>query len=212
MKDQKAHWNNAHDKQWLRAHSAKQTAFAEEVNIAITPKSRILELGCGEGNDSIYFAQEGHSIISTDFSDVVITQNKQRYNHPLLRFEVQDISEKLPFDDNSFDVVYARLSLHYFNDVTTRDIIKEIYRVLKTDGCIQFMCKSTDDPIYGEGDEIETDMFELDGHVRHFFSPEYAKDLLESSGFSNIKITAGKEKLYDRMSAFVKGSASKVNT
>lgn len=209
MKDQLAHWNNAHSEHWLREHSTKQTSFAEEVNDKIAPGSTLLELGCGEGNDSIYFAQQGHVVAATDFSEVAVNENQKHLVHDNLHFAVQDISQLLAFDDASFDVVYARLSLHYFTDAVTKSVFNEIARILKPGGTLHFMCKSTDDGLWGQGDEIEADMYELNGHVRHFFSPAYARELLNAAGLQEVSTVSGNDKLYDRQSAFIRVEARK---
>jgi len=44
------------------------------------------------------------------------------------------MSEKLPFADSSYDLIFASLSIHYFDDRTTKNLISEIKRVLKKDG------------------------------------------------------------------------------
>jgi ubiquinone/menaquinone biosynthesis C-methylase UbiE len=207
MKDQLQHWNHAHAEQWLRSHSQQQTKFAEEVNERIPTNSMLLELGCGEGNDSMYFAEQGHQVIATDFSNVAIEQDKKRWSSPRLQFEVLDMSKPFKYSDNLFDAVYARLSLHYFRDNVTKSIFKEIYRVLKPGGMLCFMCKEVSDGIYGKGDEIEPDMYELDGHVRHFFSERYTKELL--ADFRAESVEVGKEAIYDRHSAFIKVVATK---
>jgi ubiquinone/menaquinone biosynthesis C-methylase UbiE len=209
VKDQRQHWNNAHEKQWLHAHSQHQSDFAEEVNSIIPKGAKILELGCGEGNDSIYFADEGHEVTATDFSDIVIAQNQKRYNNANLHFAEQDISQQFNYPDDSFDVVYARLSLHYFPDSITRTIFEEIERVLKPGGVLHFMCKSTSDGIYGKGEKIESDMYELDGHIRHFFSEAYTAKLASQAGLTELTVVAGEDMLYDRKSAFIKASAKK---
>ena len=209
MKDQLEHWNHAHSEQWLHKHSSEETVFAKETASQLAPKSTILELGCGEGNDSIYFAKLGHTIVATDFSDVAIKQNKKRWIDPNLTFRVQDISHPLQFDDASFDVVYARLSLHYFTDKITREAFKEISRVLKPGGTLYFMCKSTADHIYGQGDKIEADMYELNGHVRHFFSKEYVSSLLDATSLKMKQLEMGEEQIYDRQSGFIKVTAMK---
>lgn len=66
------------------------------------------------------------------------------------------------------------------------------------------MCKSTDDRLYGQGDEIEADMYELDGHVRHFFSKEYTRALLNEAGLRAKNIETGEGQIYDHQSAFIK--------
>ena len=107
------------------------------------------------------------------------------------------------FRDSEFDGVYARLSLHYFTDDVTKSIFREICRVLKPNGYLCFICKSTNDPLYGKGTEIEKDMFENNGHIRHFFSEDYAKSLLVND-FTIEKLESGDEKFYGKDSAFVK--------
>lgn len=209
MKDQLEHWNNAHAQHRLAAYSQQRTEFAQEVNAKLHKYSKILELGCGEGNDSVFFASQGHTVIATDFSDVVIAENNQRPRHRLLQFKIQDLSQPFIFADDEFDTVYARLSLHYFTDTVTSRIFHEIARVLKPGGVLFFMCKEVTDPIYGKGEKIEDDMFELDGHVRHFFSEPYVNKLLDSAGLLLKSIETGHERIYDRQSAFIKVIATK---
>lgn len=209
MKDQRALWDDSHTKRQLHKHSLVQTAFAEEINEFISDGSSILELGCGEGNDSIYFAQQGHAVTATDFSQVIVDRNSRNLPHPHLKFQVQDISTTLNFSDDCFDIIYARLSLHYFTDSDTQRIFTELRRVLKPGGYLCFMCKSVDDSLYGQGDKIEQDMFELEGHVRHFFSEAYTRQLLTEHGFNIHSIEQGQDKLYERLSAFIKAMAQK---
>ena len=40
--------------------------------------------------------------------------------------------EKLPFNNNAFDVVFANLSIHYFSDTDTKNLMNEIKRILNT--------------------------------------------------------------------------------
>lgn len=204
MKDQKQLWDRAHKDGETSHYSSRPTEFAEEVIKIIQPLSKILELGCGVGNDSIAFASAGHHVLATDFSEVAIRKNAERFKgNSNLAFETLDMSQPFRFSDNEFDVVYSRLSLHYFNDETTRKIFSEIQRVLKPDGHLYFICKSINDPLYGKGEKIEKDMFENEGHIRHFFSDEYAASLL-GNNFKIEKIESGDDKFYGSDSAYVK--------
>lgn len=210
MADQKQLWNNSHQNGELDHYSTNPTDFAREVGKVIKPHSKILELGCGVGNDSIYFATSGHQIIATDFSDIAIEKNKKRFgSNSNLAFQILDMNQTFSFGDKEFDVVYARLSLHYFTDDRTGKIIGEIYRVLKPNGYLCFICKSVNDSAYGKGREIEKDMFEIEGHARHFFSEEYALSLLEKK-FKIEKMESGNDKFYGGDSSFVKVIAQAV--
>ncbi len=204
MINQNKLWNKYHSKGNIRRYSKEPTIFAQEVIKNISPGSKILELGCGAGNDSVYFANNGHFVTATDFSNVVIVENSNLYvDVKNLKFQVLDISKEFSIKDNSYDVIYARLSLHYFTNSTTQQIFNEIYRVLKPEGKICFMCKSVKDSIYGEGIEIEKNMFERKGHIRHFFSEEYIHNLLKNK-FEIEMMKNDTKKLYERQSAFVK--------
>lgn len=203
MRNQRQHWNELHKQESVNHYLDQASDFAEEVLRITEPSSQVLELGCGVGNDSVAFAKAGHTVLATDFSEVAITKNSERFKDiPNLFFEVLDISMPVEFKDNRFDVVYARLSLHYFSAEITKKVFEEIHRVLRPDGFLCFICKSIKDPLYAKGEEIEKDMFEYDGHVRHFFSEEYVKECL-GNNFRIEKIKSGEEKFYGKESSFV---------
>ncbi|MDO8269657.1 MAG: class I SAM-dependent methyltransferase [Candidatus Levybacteria bacterium] len=210
MFDQKKLWDKAHQDGEINHYSSTPTELAEEVIKIIQPSSKILELGCGVGNDSGAFTSAGHHVLATDFSEVAIRKNSERFKDDSnLTFEMLDMSQPFRFADNEFDVVYARLSLHYFTEEITRRVFSEIHRVLKPNGYFCFMCKSTKDPLYGKGKEIEKDMFEYEGHVRHFFNEESARSMLDNN-FKIDEIECGDGKFYGSDSAYVKAIATAV--
>ncbi|MGI8419404.1 MAG: class I SAM-dependent methyltransferase, partial [Candidatus Levyibacteriota bacterium] len=204
--DQRHHWNNLHQED--KAKLEEPTTFAKEVQQILHTKVKILELGCGSGKDAIFFAEQGNTVVASDFSDVLIAKNKKEYPLSELTFQTIDISKKMPFQNNEFDIIYSRLSLHYFADKTTKNIFKELHRILKPSGFLCFICKSIKDPLYGKGKKVEEDMFEDNGHIRHFFSEEYAKECLTGL-FKITKLESGEEQFYNRPSTFVKVIAQK---
>lgn len=50
-----------------------------------------------------------------------------------IELKIEDISKKLPYNDNYFDFVYARLVLHYLDNKQLEKSLSEIYRVMKFD-------------------------------------------------------------------------------
>jgi SAM-dependent methyltransferase len=178
--DQKVVWDKKHsagDHEKLRHVPSPLANLAEPY---FPRQSYILELGCGVGRDAEFFAQKSHKVLATDGSEVVIKQNQGYLASAGIEFEILDMQDPLPYQDGSFDVVYANLSLHYYSHDKTREIMKQIARVLKITGLIAFACKSTDDFHHGNGEEVEENIFvSPKGHVRHLFSVGYTKQLLE---------------------------------
>lgn len=175
--DQRPVWDKKHsagDHEMLRDIPSPLAEIAEPY---FSHNSYILELGCGVGRDAVLFAQRGHQVLATDGSEIVIRQN-QRCLPKNVRSEVLDMRKILPYEANSFDVVYANLSLHYYSHRKTQQIFQEIARVLKSGGVFAFACKSFDN-LHSEGIELEKDVFASpSGATIHLFSIHYAKELL----------------------------------
>jgi ubiquinone/menaquinone biosynthesis C-methylase UbiE len=208
MSDQKDMWNKNHADNVHASMVGNPQKYAEEVAPFIKPGMRLLELGCGVGSDATYFASLGAEVTATDFSDVVIEQDNARDSKPNPIFQVADITQPLSFSENTFDVVYAHLSLHYYNEAVTSDVFKEIARVLMPGGMLFFSCKSVHDPLYGQGDEVEPGVFDRNGHLRHFFSVDYTKTLLVPD-FEAVKINEVEGQYDGFTSAFVQVWAKK---
>ena len=58
-----------------------------------------------------------------------------------------------------FDCVYARLSLHYFNDDKIKEIFKNLYRILPVGGFVFIENKSTKDFKFGRGEKISENAY-----------------------------------------------------
>ncbi len=163
----------------------------------------MLELGCGRGEDAAFLAGQGHEIIACDFVPAVIAGNQERLRHTGgVAFRVMRTDEPFPDPDGAFDIVYAHLSLHYFRHDVTEAIFREIRRVLLSGGLLALACKSDQDRLYGQGVMIEPDMFDLRGHVRHFFSEAYARQCL-AEAFDIERLEMRPEKLHGGISSIV---------
>jgi SAM-dependent methyltransferase len=205
--DQRDRWIEAY--RFTSKLRAGPSRFVTQCLQLVEPRSSILELGCGAGIDANAFADGGHIVHATDFVPSVVETNRTRYRDtPNLTFAEMRIDAPYPFPDATFDAIYAHLTLHYFTGEVTREIIGEITRVLRPGGWLLFACKSPSDPAWGRGVEIEPDMFELNGKVRHFFSEDYARNLLEAR-FQDIEVTSHRGRLYLQRSSWITATARK---
>ena len=93
----------------------------------------VLEIGCGTGIFSRYFAETGATVTSMDISPELIEQAKKETTAPVT-YLIGD-AERLQFPESSFDVVAGSSILHHLDpDVA----LEEIYRVLRPGGRLAF--------------------------------------------------------------------------
>jgi len=94
------------------------------------PPARLLDLGCGTGWTSCFFARRGYDVVGQDIAPAMISQaqlNKERYGVPNARFVDCDY-EGLPFRDE-FDCALFYDSLHHA--VSEEQALRGVYRALK---------------------------------------------------------------------------------
>lgn len=89
-----------------------------------------LDLGCGIGQFTKKFIEYGYSVISADISKIALSK-VQEFNRNIAYI---DMRKPLPFDDDKFDLVFANLSIHYFSNLETKNLMLEIQRILKKGG------------------------------------------------------------------------------
>jgi SAM-dependent methyltransferase len=188
------------------ARFVQKNAFADKCGVFLSGTEKLLDLGCGHGEDSLHFAKLGCDATAIDISAVNIAHLKENPEAEKIKAIQHDLADPLPFDDKLFDAVYAHLSLHYFDDAKTKEIFEEILRVLKPGGWLFAKCKSVDDPLYGKGELIAKDMYKQE-HVRHFFSAEYMRECLAKFDIQSIEKTSSK--YIDYESAFIEAIARK---
>ncbi|XWK85978.1 MAG: class I SAM-dependent methyltransferase [Phormidium sp.] len=146
---------------------AASEEFREVVKILRLDKSskklKILDIGCGNGISSYAFACLGHDVFAVDpdpSEDVglgaVQKLASKVHNGSLKTF--QAVSESLPFPDSTFNIIYARQSLHHFSDLGKG--LAECSRVLKPKS---FLLATREHVV---SDEKELQTF-LDNHILH---------------------------------------------
>ncbi len=175
-------WKELHSNYQVQNWVDKPTIFAESA-IQYFPKSgKILELGAGHGQDTFFFANQGYDVLSTDIETSSLLFNLAKKSDALkgkINVLQLDLRNPLPFDDQSLDIVYAHLSLHYFDKESTWFIINEIRRVLKSGGIFAFLANSTSDPEYSEGVRLEDDFFLINKITKRYFSIDSTKEFTQ---------------------------------
>ena len=94
---------------------------------------KILEVGVGAGTDHLQWARAGAECYGVDLTDAAIEITKAHLALYDFESNLQQVdAEKIPYEDNSFDVVYSWGVIHHSEQPS--QIINEIHRVLKPRG------------------------------------------------------------------------------
>ncbi len=91
--------------------------LAHQVSALLPPGARVLDLGCGEGRDSVFFAQRGFDVTGIDVarSGLAKAERLARGRGVRVRWVCGDIGrlDALPLLEECFDLIYSCGAIHY---------------------------------------------------------------------------------------------------
>lgn len=96
------------------------------------PGATLLDVGCGTGHWSRFFAECGYTVVGVDVAKEMI-RVAQAHNPAGIRYRVADARD-LPFRDGSFDVVAAIATIEFVPDVHAA--LREMLRCLRAGGSL----------------------------------------------------------------------------
>jgi ubiquinone/menaquinone biosynthesis C-methylase UbiE len=154
----------------------------------------ILEIGCGGGDDTKVLAKIADSIIAIDKDINGLKELSDTFANVVT--QQIDISDGIFFSENQFTAVIASLSLHYFTQSQTENIINNIQYSLVRNGNLLVRVNSTKDINYGAVGypEIESGLFNVDGQPKCFFTKDNVLDYFSK----NWQVNHLEEKTIDR--------------
>lgn len=156
----------------------------------------VLELGAGQGRDTLFFGKAGFRVQALDYSEAgaeAIRRRAQAFGlSEHIAVATHDVRKPLPFLDSSFAACYAHML--FCMAMTTAELkalAGEVARVLRPGGICIYTVRHTGDPHYGVGTHYGEDMYETGGFIVHFFSREMVKKL--AAGFTDLQVSEFEE-------------------
>ncbi len=195
---------------WETTLSSKPDMFGEQQSASASIAadvfkkegvSDILELGGGQGRDTMFFAKNGFQVQVIDYSSSGVVDIKEKAEirglSQLITAKCHDIRNPLPFENDSFDACYSHML--YCMALTTGELeflSKEIRRVLKPGGLNIYTVRHTGDADFAIGTHHGEDMYQAGGFIVHFFSEDKVRHLAE--GYKIVEIDEFEEGLLPR--------------
>jgi SAM-dependent methyltransferase len=142
-------------------------------------KPLILDLGCGTGIASRQLVEIG-KVVGCDKNRVMLAHAK-KHNTNKIKY-VLGSAEKLPFKDNTFDVVTSFSSFHWFNN---KKSLRQIKRVLKPDGVL-FIVNKRGLIKWSKG-YLQAITNAINKNLTGFGSRKDIKSSVKNAGFAKVK-------------------------
>ena len=161
--------------------------FAKYIAERLQPGVQVLELGCGNGRDSLYFLRQGFRVTAVDASDFAIGLLKEEVADRA-RFVCGDFVECKEIYGGKYDCIYSRFTLHAITKEQEDRLLRNVFGALCSDGLFCIEARTVHDDIYGLGEEVGHNEFIYNDHFRRFIETEEFREKLESIGFSVVSL------------------------
>lgn len=164
---------------------------------------KVLDVGCGAGTDLVRFAKGGALVTGVDLSSSAIALAKQNFAQQGLAADLREADgEQLPFDDHTFDLVFAHGVVQY----TSRDqaLVDECRRVLKPGGTAVFQVYNRVSWLNGLSKVMKVPLEHEDAPVLKRYSAREFRALL--TGFRDVRIVEERFPVKSRLHGGWKGT------
>ena len=173
-------WNKVYsnDSSFFGDQPSKFVLIFYENFIKKNKVKKVLELGCGQGRDSLFFASKGLDVHAIDSSKVAIENLIAKTKELNLDIDLKNINavEGLPFSTGYFDAVYSHMFYNMgFSDDELKFLFNESRRVLKSKGILSFSVRNDKDIIYKKGTKVSGSIYGINGFQIRFFTKEDIK-------------------------------------
>ena len=128
--DNTAYWNQYYKN---RVCSEEPSPFAQYVATLVEPGRRMVELGCGNGRDAVFFSAQGLDITALDMSQEAVSQLQSR-GIANAEFLCGDFVNSDIHQPESYDYAYSRFTIHSINRNQEQVLLNNLFRGLRSEG------------------------------------------------------------------------------
>ena len=211
--EQYEYWNKGIGQKWVKEDNSLNERFAiltkEFFSRAnINKNEKVLDIGCGGGITSFeaskLVGKDGY-VLGADISEILLDLAKKNYsNIENLEFKYCDV-QNYKFKKNIFSKVISRFGVMFFENPIVA--FRNIYNSIQDGGSLHFVCWTN---------VLENEFFTAAANIiiKHlnkefpqvtrapgpfaFSEKKYVKQILNASGFKNIKV----DKIYTSISTY----------
>ena len=176
------YWQNYYKNQKMPFTPSLFAKYCFE-NLYVKKNSSLLELGCGNGRDAVFFAEKDVLVTAVDQSPSEIEFLKDKFKSRNLIFQCTDFSKINDF--SNFDCIYSRFSLHAIDKEQEDQVVQTALKTTKKGTIILLEFRGLNNEYYGLGEKsISSDhTFFYEGHYRRFVDVDLLSSKFRNNGF-----------------------------
>lgn len=130
ISDAYSNWSSTYDKDVNRTRDLDQQIT--QASLAGQRFPHIVEIGCGTGKNSLFYASLADHLLGIDFSAGMLERARQKVVLPHVTFVEADLQKRWPVASGSVDLVACNLVLEHIADLAP--IFEQVARCLDTGG------------------------------------------------------------------------------
>ena len=144
---------------WEKVYEAKVTpwdvgqpedALVEFIDSSVVKPCRVLEIGCGNGNDAIFLAKKGFDVTAIDISKRAIEIAKERAKKANVKCNfIAEDATNLKSVSGKFDFVYDRACFHFIPEQKRGEYVQTVKKFLINGGYFFLIVSSDKDTVKG---------------------------------------------------------------
>uniref|UniRef100_A0A7S0VX72 Methyltransferase domain-containing protein n=1 Tax=Hemiselmis tepida TaxID=464990 RepID=A0A7S0VX72_9CRYP len=154
----------------------------------------VVEWGCGNGRDSLFFAYSGLNVVATDISSTAAAKLRAENHDGLLAVEADFASDSFnpllsqtSFSSPIIASVYSRFSIHSVSEAGATSAFKWAWKNLAPQGTLAIETRSVKDKLFGVGTPVEGERNAwVEDHYRRFTVASDLRDQLTKIGFDVV--------------------------
>lgn len=178
--------------------------------------SRVLDVGCGFGNNLLPFARLGHQTLGVEISAEIVEVAMGFLVEEGYTADIRVGSNRqIPFEDDSVDLLLSLNTLHYETSREERAAaLEEFARCLRPGGRLFLMTVGPGHDIRTTAEPIGADRYRIrnydfrDGQIMCFFRGAAELDRALAASFTNVETGHITEAFMTRQQEFLLGSAT----
>lgn len=173
----KEYWHKYYKKNYS---PYKESDFAKFVLQFLEKEKYLLELGCGNGRDSIFFSKNLINVLAVDQVSDEINFLNSNFSNERIKFICDDFTNLEVLDN--FDYIYSRFTIHSITESEEDRVLKWVFKHLYKNGLFFIESRSINDIMYNNGTKLSINENFTD-HYRRYMNKDKFISKLEYIGF-----------------------------